>query len=683
MRRRSVLIGILLLLWPTIISASPDIDLILFPQFVMPLGLTITDGPDLYQPGGGARVGARYTLPRLQWLQLGGDLGVDVIGTRHTDSPVTMIGIHPTVGVSVPLSETLRFRPIIYGGYTQSIWDGVSEGQVSTGADLMLEWRIAPRISLSAGGGYMHRLGLFEGARVFIGTAYGLGRGGREAFTPIDIRIDPVFPVLYQHYNHGPFGTIELHNSSADTLSDVRISFYVNTYMDSSRTFARFERVRPGETVRAELLALFNNRILRVTEGEHVSADITIEYTVLGRSTSQTLRDTLLIYNRNALTWDDDRKAAAFVTARDPNVLRYARNTVSVIDDTPLRAINNNFRTAMALFESFDVFGITYIVDPQCPYEELSQDAMALDFLQFPVQTLEYRGGDCDDLAILYNALLEAVGIETAFITTPGHIYSAFNLDMWPEEAERTFGARDNLIIKDDSVWLPIEITALRDGYVAAWDIGARQWREFSRSGEAELHLTRDAWQLYPPVASPGDGTVLAVQPNHDRVLARYSSRLETFIKRSIYSREQELLARIDADDDVRAVNALGVLYARHGFLDKAAEQFERVASYSASARVNLGNIAYQRDDYRQALEHFQLARHMMPRNNTALLGIAMTRFQLNEYHAAAAAFNELAERDHTLAERYAWLAGVGAEETERASAVGSRGRVVWDDQGD
>ena len=32
-------------------------------------------------------------------------------------------------------------------------------------------------------------------------------------------------------------------------------------------------------------------------------------------------------------------------------------------------------------------------------------------------QTLEYRAGDCDDLSILYSALLESVGVETAFIT--------------------------------------------------------------------------------------------------------------------------------------------------------------------------------------------------------------------------------------------------------------------------
>ncbi|MCK4542225.1 MAG: transglutaminase domain-containing protein [Spirochaetales bacterium] len=73
------------------------------------------------------------------------------------------------------------------------------------------------------------------------------------------------------------------------------------------------------------------------------------------------------------------------------------------------------------------LYGLNYVVDPRTPYTELSQQREWIDFIQFPRQTLEYRAGDCDDLSILYCALLESVGIETAFITVPGHILMAFS----------------------------------------------------------------------------------------------------------------------------------------------------------------------------------------------------------------------------------------------------------------
>jgi hypothetical protein len=58
------------------------------------------------------------------------------------------------------------------------------------------------------------------------------------------------------------------------------------------------------------------------------------------------------------------------------------------------------------------------VVDPVTPYKKFSQN-LSVDFLQFPNQTLEYKARDCDDLSMLYNALLESVGIKTAFITIP------------------------------------------------------------------------------------------------------------------------------------------------------------------------------------------------------------------------------------------------------------------------
>ena len=101
----------------------------------------------------------------------------------------------------------------------------------------------------------------------------------------------------------------------------------------------------------------------------------------------------------------------------------------------------------MGMFEALRLYGINYVIDPNSSYIELSSQAEAVDYLQFPHQTLFYRGGDCDDLSILYSALLESVGIETAFITIPGHIYMAFALDIGEDEASHL--AKDILYMAD------------------------------------------------------------------------------------------------------------------------------------------------------------------------------------------------------------------------------------------
>ena len=69
--------------------------------------------------------------------------------------------------------------------------------------------------------------------------------------------------------------------------------------------------------------------LMKITEGTKASAKITMTYTMGGKS--KTVNDTPVIefYNRNALTWDDDRKVASFVTAKDPEIMGLAKNVTN------------------------------------------------------------------------------------------------------------------------------------------------------------------------------------------------------------------------------------------------------------------------------------------------------------------------------------------------------------------
>ncbi|TVQ25952.1 MAG: hypothetical protein EA382_06250, partial [Spirochaetaceae bacterium] len=183
---------------------------------------------------------------------------------------------------------------------------------------------------------------------------------------------------------------------------------------------------------------------------------------------------------------------------------------------------------------------------------------------------------------------------------------------------------RNGVVAADDAVWLPVEVTTLCD-----------------------------------------------------RLLPRYCRSMGTFINRSIYTREQQQLARIRRGDTLRAVNTLGVLHARHGLYDRAAEQFKRIATRMPSARVNLGNMAYQRQGYCGALDYFERALAMEANNTVALLGVAMARNQLQDYDAAAGAYTRLASLDGELEERYDYLARGGESDTARASGRGGTTRVT------
>ena len=64
-----------------------------------------------------------------------------------------------------------------------------------------------------------------------------------------------------------------------------------------------------------------------------------------------------------------------------------------------------SFYKSKLIFNSI-VKNIIYTSDPRASAE----------YVQFPHQTLELKGGDCDDLSVLFSSLLESVGIESALV---------------------------------------------------------------------------------------------------------------------------------------------------------------------------------------------------------------------------------------------------------------------------
>ena len=46
------------------------------------------------------------------------------------------------------------------------------------------------------------------------------------------------------------------------------------------------------------------------------------------------------------------------------------------------------------------------------------------------------------------------------------------------EHASRVFSGARELIIRDGVVWIPVEVTERRGGFMKAWAEGAREWRE-------------------------------------------------------------------------------------------------------------------------------------------------------------------------------------------------------------
>ncbi|MCL2443916.1 MAG: hypothetical protein FWD13_10715, partial [Treponema sp.] len=198
-------------------------------------------------------------------------------------------------------------------------------------------------------------------------------------------------------------------------------------------------------------------------------------------------------------------------------------------NNTTMNNVPRNVVLAAALFEALRLYGITYVVVPATSFANVSADESVLDNVSFPYQALFYRGGDCSYLSILFCSLLEALDVETAFITIPGHIYIAFDVG-----DNRWLAGNADIIEINGKRWMPIELTVPSEGFTSGWRSGARQWRSANNNEQltgnsaagARLYPIHEAWEIYPSVTVPASGDHLPEMPEWDVIIRAVTNEL-------------------------------------------------------------------------------------------------------------------------------------------------------------
>ena len=496
-----------------------------------------------------------------------------------------------------------------------------------------------------------------------------------------DAGFGTVFPVFYRYYNNHPVGTATLYNDGRRDIENVEVTINIPRFMDLPQTQQTIATLESDEAAEIDLNVLFNDTLLGVTEGTTVAAQIIVDYEVRGNPESYSVNTTLNVANRNAMTWDDDRKAASFVTAKDPAVLSFAKNVAGIVRTAGRSAVNANLRSAMAILEALNLHGLQYVIDPTTPYAELSENAQAIDFLQFPVQTMEYRAGDCDDLSICYASNLEAVGVPAAFVTIPGHIFTAFNTGVPEERVSRVFPRPDEVIIHEGEAWIPVETTIMDAGFVEAWKIGARQWREHDARGQAELIPIQTAWQAFEPIGFDLEQRGRIEVPGQADLLRAYTDELDDYVAAAIEPKVARIQRRIEArGPSASQYNRIGVLYAKYEMIDQAQEWLTKAIQTEpyADAYLNVGHLSYMQEQYIDALDNYERAEEIDPDDDAVVLAISRVHHELENYGYATRYYERLETLNPDMADRFDYLQFRGSDVGRASDAALMKSVIVW-----
>lgn len=641
-------------------QTGPGFSMTMNPSVLLPLPGSSSE--DRYALGAMGSVGADWAPAGAPFLSVLGSIDYSIV-PYGSDLSLQAVGGAAGLGLRLGLSRSLSLGLSGRGGVAYGMLGEAGAVTPYAVAGLEASLALSPSFSLRLGGGYLHQFAasgpLYQGLGASLTAGFNFSRmDARPRLRVREVELSPVFPVFYKHYDSNPLGRAVVVNEEGGAVRDVRVSVFSPQYMDAPKLCASIPAMARGERAEVLLYALFDRRILAELEATKAQLQVIVEYEYAGVDKRAEAAETVTVNHRNASSWDDDRKAAAFVTLNDPAVMRLAKAAAGVARGAGYVTIDTNLRQAVGVFEGLRLHGVDYVPDAAVPYSRSSADETAVDYLQFPAQTLEFHAGDCDDLSILYAALLEASGVESALVTVPGHIYTAFALGMGPGQGRAFFPDYGDVIELDGKLWLPVEVTVLGEGFMRAWQLGARQWRDASAKGQAALYPVRDAWKLYEPVAMIGAESSVT-PPSADRLRERYAASMDALVAREMAPlAEKAKAAAAKAQADPGPLNALGIVYARFSRFDDAEKAFAASARLkpNAPAAVNLGNVYLIRGEYRKALDAFVRALSLEPKNPGALAGAAQAAYELDDRAGAARYLDELAAVSERAAARYAYI---------------------------
>jgi DNA-binding beta-propeller fold protein YncE len=452
------------------------------------------------------------------------------------------------------------------------------------------------------------------------------------------LQIDDIFSNTYKIYENEGIGRINIVNNTKDYISRLKVSFSIKEFMDFPWE-TEIDNLSSGESRGLVLKAVFNNKILNVTEDTPVQTEIKVSYYEHQKPKVFSKGHTINIYEKHRMGWNERDRIATFITPKDSTVLEFARSVVTQYGD-----VSDPLVYAGALFDALGVFGLTYMQDPSNPYQITSGKDDFVDYIQYPRETLKRKSGDCDDLVSLYCATLESIGIPTKLLFYPGHILMMFSTGIEGKEGTDTLDGM--LVIRDGYVWAPVEVTLVGSSFMKAWEAGSRSYYEWEGKGLDIMNI-RIAWNKFKPASLP----ISDWRPDcimRAAIEKKFGDESKTIRKIRVRFISKKHIDTIKADPkNVNALMQLGIIYAQAGEAEEALKVFEKALEHdlkNAALKNNLGNVYFLNEKYMEARQAYEEASALDPKDPYILINLTRCYLKMKMKDEAKEAFRKAQE---------------------------------------
>ena len=600
---------------------------------------------DHYKPA--VNVGVQGDLQLFDWVTLGGEGNFLYEQPGGSSSPVNFLYGGLGLGIYHNIFSRLYFG--VGGAAGVYNYSFSNNSEKVNASDLYWRgygefgFRFSPTMTLSINGGYNSFLTtdgfssvLSGGAKTLMaGPVVGLSlkftlssKSSSKNACYATIRQDAdIYPLFMQLYKNDPVATVILTNGESAEIKNVTVSFTAGKYTSSALKSEPIPVIKKMRTASVDLIADFSSELLTFAENGMISGNLVIEYELLGQKKTTIQGVALRVSNRNTYMWGDNESLAAYISPDTPEVLEYAKYVAGIARNKLYSGMNRNVQFAAAMFDSLKASGIINSGDILTPYTRYHLDTLP-DYIQYPLQTMDFSSGDLDELGILYASCLESVGIGTAFIPMEDDFLILVDTQLKPSSAASHFADTDKLVITDETVYFALSMAAFDQGFTKSREQGSLRVEQIMNNTDEDVYYdfieTHYAWLNYPPAIYTGYGDVLE-RPSQAAVEALFQTAVNDYINSDLSVVIQN--ARTTGDS-----NKIGLAYVRAGQYANAKNEFSKAAAKgNVSAMNNLGNVYMIEKDYAAAEKQYRQILSIEPDNKTALKGLENVRSVLDD----------------------------------------------------
>lgn len=466
------------------------------------------------------------------------------------------------------------------------------------------------------------------------------------------IEMSNIFSNTYKIYENEGIGRILLTNNTGSQIDALKLAFTIKSYMDFPSE-VEIKDLPPRSSREIPLKAVFNNKVLEISEDTPVQAEIMVTYYENQKPRSFSKSHTVTLHEKHRMMWLEKDRVATFITPKDPVLLEFTRSVVTQYGD-----ISSPLVYASALFDYLGHMGMTYLLHPTNPYQITDGKTTYVDYVQYPRDTLKRNSGVCTDLVVLFSASLESLGVRTMLLGIPEHLFMMFALGPVSEMGDDTMG--DMLVIHDNQMWVPVELTSVGSPFMTAWEVGSRTYRENKALGTIDYTDLKNAWGRYKPATLPATDWRAQVTPR-SAVDKHYNNEINRIGRIALkYLSISHFQALRKNPDDFNALMQIGIIYGESGDIDEAQQYFEKanlLSTNNAVIKNNLGNIHFIKGDYQEALLDYQLAADIDPADPYIQVNLTKSYLRLEQRDKAAEAFRKAIAIDKEISLKYRAIA--------------------------